>query len=446
MPNNYVLLERIELNASAASITFNNIPQTGYTDLKVVVSARSDTAALATESYVQFNGITTATYSYRRIYAQGTTVGSDAVTNSATGGFIGQINASTSTVSTFSNNEFYIPNYTSSNAKSFSNDSVRENNATDGVLYFVAGISSGTAAITSVKITPVAGNLVQYSTFSLYGLAAVGTTPAIAPKASGGNIIDFDGTYWIHTFLSSGTFTPQTGLICDYLVVAGGGSGGKWIGAGGGAGGLRSTVTATGGGGSLESNLSVVSGTSYAITIGAGGASQTSSSTAGNNGSDSTFSTVVSTGGGGGGAYSNVAGRTGGSGGGGGHQAIGGSGTTNQGFAGGSAVTAANFQSAGGGGAGAVGASSTGSGPGAGGNGVATSITGSSISYGGGGGGTSNAAGSASGGTGGGGAGSFTAGVAGTVNTGGGGGGNGDGGVSSSGAGGSGIVIIRYLP
>jgi hypothetical protein len=42
---NYVLLERIELNASAASVTFANIPQTGYTDLKVVLSARETHAA-----------------------------------------------------------------------------------------------------------------------------------------------------------------------------------------------------------------------------------------------------------------------------------------------------------------------------------------------------------------------------------------------------------------
>ncbi len=35
MPNNYVLLERTELAASAASVTFANIPQTGYTDLKI---------------------------------------------------------------------------------------------------------------------------------------------------------------------------------------------------------------------------------------------------------------------------------------------------------------------------------------------------------------------------------------------------------------------------
>jgi hypothetical protein len=65
-----------------------------------------------------------------------------------------------------------------------------------------------------------------------------------------------DGTYWYHTFVSSGTFTPQKAISCDYLVVAGGGGGGQDDnGAGGGAGGLRCTVGATGGGGSLETRF-----------------------------------------------------------------------------------------------------------------------------------------------------------------------------------------------
>jgi hypothetical protein len=90
------------------------------------------------------------------------------------------------------------------------------------------------------------------STFYLYGVAKLGTEPAISPYATGGDTIMTDGTYWYHTFISSGTFTPQKAISCDYLVVAGGGGGGTLHGAGGGAGGLRSTVTATGGGGSLE--------------------------------------------------------------------------------------------------------------------------------------------------------------------------------------------------
>jgi hypothetical protein len=55
------------------------------------------------------------------------------------------------------------------------------------------------------------------------------------------------------------------------LVVAGGAGGGSDAGGGGGAGGFRCTVDNTGGGGALESALSLTSGTSYTVTIGAGG-------------------------------------------------------------------------------------------------------------------------------------------------------------------------------
>ena len=42
MTANYVLLEKVTLSANAASVTLDNIPQTGYTDLKLVASTRTD--------------------------------------------------------------------------------------------------------------------------------------------------------------------------------------------------------------------------------------------------------------------------------------------------------------------------------------------------------------------------------------------------------------------
>lgn len=456
MPNNMVLLERIELNASAASITFANIPQTGYTDLKIVVSARN------TDDYlnVSFNG-STSNLSSRTLGSNS----SGAFSISATTGLSYGLSVPSSfTANTFSNVEIYIPNYTGSTNKSYSIDAVTENNGTAITLGLIAGLWSNTAAITSITLTSASSNLLQYSTFSLYGLAALGTTPAIAPKASGGNIIDFDGTYWIHTFLSSGTFTPQTRLTCDYLVLAGGGGGGgvpvdNAAAGGGGAGGFRSTVTATGGGGSLETPLTVASGVGLTVTVGAGGVGGASTSqNNGTNGSNSVFSTITATGGGGGGANP-VSGSTGGSGGGARYSGTGGAGTTNQGYAGGShTINNANFGGAGGGGAGAVGASNTTSAQkvgGAGGAGVATVISGTSVTRGGGGGGGSydGSAGLAggAGGSGGGGAGATSGSnaVAATANLGGGGGGGSPittpGVGSAGGTGGSGIVIIRYL-
>jgi hypothetical protein len=447
MPNNYVLLETIALTQAAASVTFDNLPTSGYTDLKVVISGRevTGTSLLFT---MRINGATT-NQSTRELRGNG----SSATSGTNTIATIDQ-NGSGTTASTFGNAEVYIPNYLSANNKSFSIDSVSENNATAAYMRLSAGLWSQTAAITSLSFYPSSGDIAANSTFSLYGIAALGTTPVLAPKATGGNIVANDGTYWYHAFTSSGNFVPQTGLTCDYLVVAGGGGGfigttSDQYGGGGGAGGLRSTVTATGGGGSLESAISVASGTNYPIIVGAGGPS-------GASGTNSTFSSITSTGGG----YGN--GISGGSGG--GSRAItgGGAGGTaspsGQGFAGGTGTLILGTASAagGGGGAGAVGVNgNAGSGFGVAGNGGAgVSIsafasptnTGVSNFYAGGGGGAGGGT-NGSGGSGGGGAGD-RAGVAGsgTNNTGGGGGGayGVGGGTGTPGAGGSGIVIIRY--
>ena len=122
----------------------------------------------------------------------------------------------------------------------------------------------------------------------------------------------------IQTFTSSTTWICPAGVTeVEYLVVAGGGGGGGGTGgagenggAGGGAGGFR---TGTG--------FSVTAGTSYTVTIGAGGARFT-------NGGDSVFSTITSTGGGKGGQGSTAAGSDGSGGGGGGAGGSVGSGNT----------------------------------------------------------------------------------------------------------------------
>jgi len=440
MANTYTLLETITVGAAeAASVTFNSIPQTGYTDLVVKVSTRSATSNF--DYFLRFNGVTT-NYSDRWLYGNGTAAAS--ITNS---GIYIEGNRGTWTANTFSNTEVYIPNYTSANYKSVSVDTVTENNAADATALITAGLWSNTAAITSIAVFPGAGNIAQYSTFSLYGVSALGTTPTKAPKATGGSIIQTDGTYWYHAFLSSGTFTPATALSCDVLVVAGGGGGGKYIAGGGGAGGLRAFTS---------QSIS----TAQTVTVGGGGAGATTGIN-GASGSNSVFGSNTSNGGGGGAAGGN-AGTAGGSGGGGAYTSnIGGAGNTpstspSQGNNGGTAAGSADG-AAGGGGAGAVGTSrSVGGAGGGGGIGVNTysswlSTTGLGVSgyVAGGGGGGGNGFAAGAGGTGGGGAGALgaTASTAGTANTGGGGGGGGAGaGVLENGAnGGSGLVIVRYL-
>jgi hypothetical protein len=432
MAENYVLLETIELSQTAASVVFDNIPQTGYTDLKIVTTAREATSQGDVVGYIRFNADTgTTNYSAKSVYGDGTAVAS--LGNSGAAFFL---TLTGNTASTFASSEIYIPNYTSSQAKSWSADMATENNGSSAFAALYAGLWTGTAAISTITLSPrAASSLAANSTFSLYALAATGTTPVTAPFASGGNIVANDGTYWYHAFLSSGTFTPAKALTCDYLVVAGGGGGGRATsagtdyGAGGGAGGLRSTVTSTGGLGTLESVISVTS-QAYAITVGAGGAAQSTVGTAGNNGTNSTFSTITSTGGGGGaGGSGSQAGKNGGSGGG---AALGGAAgiasPSGQGFAGG--AYAGSGYGAGGGGAGAVGASTSAQNT-AGGAGVAISTFASPTNTG-----VSNFY--AAGGRGG-----STSPSDGTANTGNGGDGRAGTG-SPAGAGASGIVIIRY--
>jgi hypothetical protein len=447
MPNNYVLLEKITVGAAgAASVTFANIPQTGYTDLVLKTSARTSRSAIYGEMFLRFNGSTT-NYSAKALEGTGSAAGSYSETSIRV-----EFNGDTSTANTFGNAEFYIPNYTSANFKSVSLDSVTENNATAVQQFFKAQLWSDTSAITQIAIGFGTGTISANSTFYLYGVAKLGTTPAIAPKAAGGDIVMTDGTYWYHAFRSSGTFTPALNLSCDVLQVAGGGGGGSRSGGGGGAGGISYLAS---------QSLSI---TNYTVTVGAGG-TPGSRSVNGTNGSNSQFASLTLASGGGVGASAvgnlyGTAGNSGGSGGGGANNGSGGAGTSGQGFAGGSS-NSSSYDAAGGGGAGAVGANAStggaGSGAGAGGAGVNTystwlNTTGTGVSgyiAGGGGGGSYGSSNHGAGGSGGGGAGADSAPTAGTANTGGGGGGAGNSANTNTtptgAAGGSGIVIVRYL-
>jgi hypothetical protein len=440
----YTLIERRELTDAASSISFDNIPQF-YTDLVILTSVRSAQDDIATEIFVAFNG-STSSFSSRQLFGSGSTVGGSTPARQT-----GLLPASQSTSNTFNNGTIYIPNYAGAANKSYSVDSVTENNATTAYQNIVAGLWSSTNAINSFTLTNTGGNnFVAGSSVSLYGInrqQAIG-----APKAVGG-AISFANGYWVHSFTGSGTFSPITNLSnVEYLVVAGGGGGGA-DGGGGGAGGYLT--------GSLISVSSPCT-----VVVGAGGLgsnypSPTLPKFRGSQGSNSIFSTITSTGGGGGGATGWVSpdtdlnGGPGGSGGGGSNygDGVGGAASpSGQGNAGGAATGLAPYYPSGsGGGAGTAGLKpSSGSVVVAGGAGLSTPISGTSIFYAGGGGGSANrgiagGAGGIGGGGAGGGGGSGSdgsVGLPGTVNLGGGGGGGGA--RASGGNGGSGIVIIRY--
>lgn len=320
-------------------------------------------------------------------------------------------------------------------------------------------VSSGSASVDvpSAVYGQSAGDTITVSILNQDGTPSSNAiVKTVIGLPTGGTITTF-GSYRVHAFTSSSTFTVPTGFSLtglEYLVI-GGGAGGHDAnerGGGGGAGGYRSSVQGelSGGNSTAESTLSLTSG-SYTITIGGGGSRNS-------NGGNTTFHTITSIGGGTGGNQDGDNGQSGGSGGGAGGDRPGsqGAGTSGQGFAGGNAGGSSWYSAGGGGGASQTPANS----PvdqyemtnhvQSGGHGLSSSITGTSITRAGGGGGdwyTGSNGWRMLGGNGGGGNGGKTQGgvngTAGTANTGSGGGG-GDLRGCSAGAGGSGIVIIRY--
>ena len=156
-------------SGGASSIDFTSIPST-YTDLCVKLSARTNLADTEEFLRLEFNGSGGTAYSYRNVYANGSAAVSLNGSGAANVLYGGIANASLSTSNTFSNCEIYIPNYAGSNNKSFSGDLVNEQNATKAFTMLVAGLWANTSAITSIKLTPQSGSLVQYSTATLYGI------------------------------------------------------------------------------------------------------------------------------------------------------------------------------------------------------------------------------------------------------------------------------------
>lgn len=170
MANTFVAIATTTVGSGGASnIEFTSIPGT-YTDLVVLVSARTNRAVYNDSIKLTFNG-NTSSYSNRGLGGAGDVVFSFTNAGSASVEDVNFLPGSPATASTFGNGSIYIPNYAGSNNKSLSGDSVGENNATNAGALLNAGLWSNTAAITSITLAPLNGTLFsQYSTATLYGI------------------------------------------------------------------------------------------------------------------------------------------------------------------------------------------------------------------------------------------------------------------------------------
>jgi len=169
VPNTFVKIQTVTVGSGgAATIDFTSIPQT-FTDLQLFLSGRDTFAAVSVQGNIQFNGNSTTQYSFKRLRGSGSVADSYGETGGTSINWYNAYPGANATASTFSNNQIYIPNYTSGNNKYINMETVTENNATEAYAVLWTAQLSNTAPITSIKIYATTA-FAQYSTATLYGI------------------------------------------------------------------------------------------------------------------------------------------------------------------------------------------------------------------------------------------------------------------------------------
>lgn len=166
----YVAIAKTVLASDQTDVTFSAITGT-YTDLVLLISARSSDSGNTDRVKITFNGSATS-YSNIYVFGSGTSVTSAMLSGGNTYIQMYGITDNGGTSNTFGNAEIYIPNYAGSTNKVANVSSVAENNsATANLVGITAGLWSNTGAITSIKLDPVvATDFKAGSRFDLYGI------------------------------------------------------------------------------------------------------------------------------------------------------------------------------------------------------------------------------------------------------------------------------------
>jgi hypothetical protein len=169
MANTYVAISTVTVGSGgSAFMSFSSIPQT-YTDLLIKASIRSDGGGdYADQIRMKVNGVSATDSSFTQKVLRDAAGTVDSYNQSVNQ--LGYAVGPTATASVFGSLDVYIPNYTVSQYKSISNDTVTENNSTSVMLTLSANLWSNNAAITSLDIYVISGNCVQHSTATLYGI------------------------------------------------------------------------------------------------------------------------------------------------------------------------------------------------------------------------------------------------------------------------------------
>lgn len=173
MANTFEHLQRVDVESGgAATIELADISQ-DYTDLFLVVSARS-TSADGASNYDQLiikpnNSVADVA---RSMYLDTTSYGV------STSIYVGDASSNNTGASCFSNTEIYIYNYTTSENKNIIFESAIGEDGTAGMIRMGGVRWDDSNAITSIVLDINNGNFAEYSSVNLYGIlhSSDGTT------------------------------------------------------------------------------------------------------------------------------------------------------------------------------------------------------------------------------------------------------------------------------
>lgn len=155
--------------SAAADITFSSISGS-YTDLVVVIFARSADAGTATTNIkFVFNGDTGTNYSCTFLYGDGSSAASGRATSNAFISEIGEAPQGGTSSNIFGVTKAHIFSYAGSTNKTVLSESSSDINGSGYVVRNV-GLWRNTSAITSLKITLNSGNMAVGTTATLYGI------------------------------------------------------------------------------------------------------------------------------------------------------------------------------------------------------------------------------------------------------------------------------------
>ena len=173
MANTLTLITSVALSASQSNITFSSIPST-YSDLRVILSVRTDSSLATEQLYIRFNGATSG-YTAKQLYANGSSIYSDIL--NVSGGYMSLVNIQTAgqTSNIFSSTDIYIPSYANTSyTKLYLGQSSTEalSGATSALQGMGAGRLNSTSAITSIAFTNQdSANFISGSNAYLYGIS-----------------------------------------------------------------------------------------------------------------------------------------------------------------------------------------------------------------------------------------------------------------------------------